>query len=54
MRHQENAAKLPKPGADGVVAWGTTPPFANKRANGTPPNLGGESSLLVGLPRSVY
>ncbi|PYT07588.1 MAG: hypothetical protein DMF60_06765 [Acidobacteria bacterium] len=29
-------------GAAGVVSWGTTPPFAKKRANGTPPNLGGE------------
>jgi hypothetical protein len=26
-------------GADGVVSCGTTPPFAKKRANGTPPNL---------------
>src|SRR6185369_5965047 len=29
-------------GADGVVSRGTPPPFAEKRANGTPPNLGGE------------
>ncbi|HYR45024.1 MAG TPA: non-homologous end-joining DNA ligase, partial [Terriglobia bacterium] len=30
-------------GADGVVSSRTTPPFAKKRANGTPPNLRGES-----------
>jgi spermidine synthase len=33
-------------GADGVVSSGTTPPFAEKRADGTPPNLGGESRLF--------
>src|SRR5205085_5675636 len=27
--------------ADGLVSSETTPPFAKKRANGTPPNLGG-------------
>jgi len=29
----------------GWFSEGTTPPFAKKRANGTPPNLGGEFSL---------
>jgi len=37
----------------GWFVWGTTPPFAKKRANGTPPNLGGEllrkPSILFGL-----
>src|SRR5438309_1709031 len=46
-------------GADGVVRNGashhgsTTPPFAKKRANGTPPNLGGDffrTSLNVQTP----
>jgi len=32
--------------ADGWFSWETTPPFAKKRANGTPPNLGGESFSL--------
>ena len=31
-----------------MVPQGTTPPFAKKRANGTPPNLGGE--LLCSFP----
>jgi len=41
----------------GWFSKGTTPPFAKKRANGTPPNLGGEllcgvliTSLLLSLP----
>jgi len=34
-------------GADGVVSCGTTPPFAKKRANGTPPNLGGEFAQFI-------
>jgi hypothetical protein len=29
----------------GWFSSGTTPPFAKKRANGTPPNLGGELKI---------
>jgi len=37
------------------LAFGTTPPFAKERANGTPPNLGGEFSglHLAGLSDSL-
>src|SRR5207244_1132069 len=43
LRRQENAAKpLYKRRRRGGSSFGTTPPFARKRANGTPPNLGGE------------
>src|SRR5437764_213744 len=33
---------------------GTTPPFAKKRANGTPPNLGGELTSLLLLTSVVF